>query len=175
MPLFSVDAEDIRRAAAALGREEDGLRLRRELAAELRDAVGPAVDEARGSILGMADHGIPEEGEPLRAAIAAGLSAKARLSGKAAGVRVSASKKGMPRGFANAPKRTNRAKGWRHPVPSPRLGKGVEGPLKPPVWVHQIGKPGWFDDTLRRHREQYKQAVKRVMDRTAKRISRGAR
>lgn len=175
MGLWQVDADDIRKAAETLDREQNGLQLRRELAANLRDAVRPAVDAARGAILSMSDHGLAAEGEPLRAAIASKIRAKARLTGRGAGVRVSVPKKGMPRGFANAPKRTNSAKGWRHPVPPPRLPDGVQGPLRPPVWVHQIGKPGWFDDTLRRHRKEYRQAVKRAVDSAAQRISRGAR
>lgn len=171
---WGVDAEDLRRVAARLGREADGVKLRRDLSAELRQAVEPGVADARGRILTMGAGGIPhEEGGSLRAAIAGGVKAKTRLSGTAAGVRVTASKKGMPRGFANAPKRTNRAKGWRHPVPPPRLGKGVEGPQREPKWVHQIGLPGWFDDPLKDRKNEYRRAVQRVIANAKRRIGGG--
>ena len=172
---WSVDADDLRDIATALRYEEDGVRLRRALAKELRDAVAPAVETAKSSILSMGDAGLPEEGEPLRAAIAAGVTAKTRLTSRAAGVRVAASRKGMPRDFVNAPKRTNRASGWRHPVPPPRLPKGAEGPRKAPQWVRQFGKPGWFDDPLQARAAEYRAAVERVIRDAAERIRRGAR
>lgn len=170
---WQVTADDLKDVATALKYEEDGLRLRRALAKELRQAVDPAVTEAKAGIMAMGSHGLSREGEPLRAAIARQVRAQALMSGKRAGVRVRVSKKGMPRGFVDAPKRTNR-KGWRHPVPR-RLPKGVHGPVEAPTWVTQVGAPGWFDDPMQARRSEYRRAVERVITDTAERIRRGAR
>jgi len=161
---WGVTADDLRDVATALRYEEDGLRLRRALASELRQAVAPAVTQARAEVMSIGSAGLAEKGEPLRNAVARGVRASARLSGDKAGVRVAASKKGMPRGFRNAPKRLNRAGGWRHPVFGNRE-----------VWVHQIGKPGWFDDPLQARKAQYRAAAAKVVRDTADRIQRGAR
>jgi hypothetical protein len=80
-----------------------------------------------------------------------------RLTGRVAGVRVRATKKGMPRNFANAPKRIN-AKQFRHQV----FGKG---------WVTQIGAPGFFDDPLRRDHVKYRLACRTAMDEMAAKLA----
>jgi hypothetical protein len=159
---WSVTADDLRDVGTALKYEEDGARLRRALTKELRTAVAPAVAEAKGRVMAMGTAGLPHAGEPLRAAVARRVTAQARLTGRSAGVRVRASKKGMPRGFANAPKRLNAAGGWRHPV----FGDADR-------WVDQTGAPGWFDDPLRARRAEYRQAVERAVKDMADRI-RGA-
>jgi hypothetical protein len=170
---FAVGTDDLEDVATALRYEQDGVRLRRALAKELREAVDPAVEEAKGRIMAMGSAG-RSRGGSLRAAIAGQVKAQARLSGKSVGVRVRVAKKGMPRDFVNAPKRTNREKGWRHPVPPPRLAEGAEGPLLPPKWVQQVGSPGWFDDPMQERAPEYLAAVQRVIADTADRIRRGA-
>jgi hypothetical protein len=155
-----VDSYDLKKLVAVLRTEENGKLLRRDLAKNIRRALAPAVREAKAGIMAMASAGIPAEGEPLRAAIARQVKAEARLSGRSAGARVKAKKRGMPRGFVNAPKRTNRAKGWRHPV----HGRDV--------WVHQIGRPDWFDGPMQRNKGEYRRAVIHAMGETARRISR---
>jgi len=159
---WSISADDLADAATALRYEEDGMRLRRQLAKELRRAVAPAVAEAKGRIMSMGSAGLPHEGEPLRNAIARQVKAEARLAGKTVGVRVRVSTRGMPRGFRQAPRRTNRD-GWRHPVFGNRE-----------VWVGQRGKPGWFDDPIRARRAAYRAAVERAVTDMSARI-RGAR
>ncbi|WIM97841.1 hypothetical protein ACTOB_001395 [Actinoplanes oblitus] len=161
---WRVTADDLRDVGTALRLEEDGTRLRRALTKELRTAIEPAVAEAKGRILAMGSAGLSHRGEQLRGAIARRVRAQARLAGKAAGVRVRVGKTGMPRGFANAPKRTNRHKPWRHPV----FGNTN-------TWVAQTGSPGWFDDPMREHAAEYRAAVERVITDTADRIRRGAR
>jgi hypothetical protein len=160
---WSVGADDLADIATALRYEEDGMRLRRQLAKELRQAVEPGVAAAKGQIMAMGSAGLPHDGEPLRAAIARQVKAQTRLTGKAAGVRVRVSTQGMPRGFRQAPRRTNRD-GWRHPVFGNRE-----------VWVQQRGKPGWFDDPLQARRAEYRAAVERAVAGMGARISRGAR
>jgi hypothetical protein len=169
---FSVDAGDLRDVALALAREEGGWQLRRDLAKELQQAVEPGVEHAKAGIL-AARSTRRGKGESIRAAIARQVESKVKISGRAAGVRVRALKKGMPRGFDNAPMRFNRAKGWRHPVPPPRLPKGAEGPRKPSQWVGQVGEPGWFDDPLQARRGEYRDAVQKAIDDVSARI-RGA-
>jgi hypothetical protein len=96
----------------------------------------------------------------MRAAIARQVTAEVSLNQRRAKVKVKVRKRGFPRGFTNAPKAWNMAGGWRHPV----LGQDR--------WVHQIGKPGWFDEPLRSHRAEYRAAVQAAMQRTADRIAR---
>ena len=81
------------------------------------------------------------------------------MKGRAAGVSVKARKSGMPRGFANAPKRINAQK-FRHPV----FGKDR--------WVEQVGAPGFFDHPLQRDHVAYRAACVRAIEDMADRISR---
>jgi len=156
---YRVDASDLQRLTRALRSHEDGKALRRGLTKEIRGALAPAVAEAKSAILGMSSSGLSEGGS-LRTAIARQIKAEARLSGRSAGARVKAKKRGMPRGFANAPKRTNRAAGWRHPV----YGRDA--------WVQQLGKPGWFDDSMQGNRAAYRAAVIQAMGNVARQITR---
>jgi hypothetical protein len=153
-----VDSSDLRRLGLALRVEENGKQLRRDLTKEIRRALAPAVAEARAGIMAMGSSG-PSAGVPLRAAIARQVRAEARLSGRTPGARVKAKKRGMPRGFVNAPKRTNRAAGWRHPV----YGHG---------WAQQFGRPGWFDEPMQRNKGAYRAAVIKAMGDTARRVTR---
>jgi len=160
---WQISADDLADVATALRYEEDGLRLRRQLAKELRQAVEPAVASAKAQIMSMGSAGLAHEGEPLRSAIARQVKAQTTLTAKSAGVRVRVSTRGMPRGFRQAPRRTNRDN-WRHPVFGNR-----------DVWVTQRGKPGWFDDPLNARRAEYRTRVERAVSDMAARISRGAR
>lgn len=153
------DPASFRRVAAALDDEADGREWRRELAAELHTALAPGVDAARAAVLAMPG-GLPHAGEPLRQAVAAAVTSEIRLSGASAGARIRARKRGMPRGFTNAPKRLNARRGWRHPV------------FSPDVWVTQRGEPGWFDDTLRPLRPAMRAAAERALQSRAQRIAR---
>lgn len=160
------DLDDV---AKALSYEANAPKLRRDLATQLRKAVEPAAEDARGRIKAWAVTGAAHKGGSLRAAIAAGVKTQARLSGRATGVRVRVTRPSI-RGFTSAPRRTNREKGWRHPVPPGRLPEGVEGPEKPPVWVHQEGPIGWFDNPMKERASEYAAAARRVIDDTAARI-----
>lgn len=160
---WAVGTEDLEDIGVALRYEQDGTRIRREIAAELRKAVEPAIDDAKGRILAMRSAGLAHQGEPLRTAIAAKVKAQARLSGKASGVRVRVATTPDLRGFRLAPRRTNRAAGWRHPVFGDR-----------DRWVHQTGAVGWFDDAMHANPDQYVAAVRRVIEDTAQRIRNGA-
>lgn len=157
---LSIDSEDLRDLARALSAETNGKALRRDLAKNLRAALEPAKVEVRANLMSMASAGVPVDGPPLRTAILKNMKADARLTGRSAGARLRIRKKGMPRGFNNAPKRLNRKAGWRHKV----WGRDV--------WVQQFGKPDYFDDATTRRRGEYRRAVIAAMNECARRIAR---
>lgn len=163
----SVTSEDLAHLAKILSQEEDGKKLRRELASTLRKASEPARDAARSAILSMDSGGLPHEGEPLRQAIADRIVAQARLSGRSTGATVRA--KRLKTGFIHAPRRTNAPK-WRHPVFKRVTSKGAEID----VWVDQIGKPRWFDDEMDKNRQRWRDGVEEAMNSMAERIARKA-
>lgn len=157
---LELDESSLRRLVAAFDAEDNGVKLRRDLAKHLRKAVDPAAEAARHEVLAMRSGGLAHEGESLRTAVAAQVKVNAKLSGDTVGVQVRAGSRG-PRNFRGAARRLNQPGGWRHPV------YGQSG-----VWVHQIGKPGWFDRPIRARREEYKQAVLAAMNDAADRIAR---
>ena len=150
------------RALVALGRalraEADGKQLRRDLIKELKKPLAPAVSEIKAGVMAMPASGIPSAGESLRRAVARRIKSEAKLSGRAVGVRVRARRTPAVRGFANAPKRLNSPKGWRHPV----FGRDQ--------WVSQLGKPHYFDEPLQGRRQEFRRAVIRAMDQAARRL-----
>lgn len=159
---MEVSSPDLRDLAVALKYEQDGAVMRRDLLRGLRAAVLPAVQGAKSSIMSMPSGGLRQAGGSMRSAIARQVKTEVKLSARSAKIRVKARRRGMPRGFVNAPKAYNSARGWRHPV------IGTNGQR----WVSQRGKPGWFDDPLRSRRDQYRAAVLAAMQQTADRIAR---
>lgn len=157
---LSADQQALQALAKALGAQADGKRLRRELSKSLRQALEPARQEVRAGLLGMGTAGIPVEGPPLRTTVLKQLRAETRLTGRSTGAKLRIRKRGMPRGFANAPKRLNAKKGWRHPVG----GRDV--------WVTQLGEPEYFDRPTLQHRARYRAAVLQVMNEHARHITR---
>lgn len=158
---IEVDPKSLRLLVRALRKEADGKELVRDFKRNLVAVAEPAAAAAKASILSMESHHDSQPG--LRAAIARATKVSIRTTGKRAGVAIRASKLGMPRGFRNAPKRLNAKGGWRHPV----YGRDV--------WVSQLGKPGWFDDTIATFKPEAVVAAKRAMVEIAKRISRSTR
>ncbi len=155
-----VDAQSLKRVVSALKKEADGKELARDFVRELRAVAEPALLAVRASILSMPAYGATSHSEDernLRAAVAARTKVSVRTTGRRPGVSIKASKTGMPRGFRNAPKRLSAAN-WRHPV------FGMDR------WVAQVGKPGWFDDTLRPFREPAKEAASAALHQAARRI-----
>lgn len=148
----------LKEVARALRSEEDGKTLRKDLMRELRSAMTPARQKARAAIRSMPSHS-KHKGRGLRAAIASKIQVTARVSGKTAGARIVAKRISL-REFPNAPRRTNSAAGWHHP----NFNSGTDS--------HQIGKPGWFDDSMDDARKDARRAVIAAMDATARRLSR---
>ena len=159
-PPFELRAthEGLDALARALKAEEDGKQLRKELAQNLRNALKPGADQAKSSIMGMIS--LNGSQPALRSAIAKKIRPEVKLGGRWTGARVKAFKTKNVRGFPNAPKRTNSARGWRHPV----FGNTD-------VWVQQRGKLEWFDKAFRGREGIYKQAVHDAMEDMARRIA----
>lgn len=171
LTVISTEQDALGKLVRRLARELDGKALRLELARNLRAAVKPAVDEIKAGALAMkrssssstplSKYQGPESGVSLGAAIARGIGTRVKLSGIETGVTIRASKKGMPRGFVNAPKRMNQAS-FRHPV----MGR------KGQAWVVQVGSPGYFDRPIQSKIERYRAACVAAVEEMAARIAR---
>lgn len=160
MPVeFTVEQRAFQEVSRRLLAEADGKKLRRDLGKELRKAAQPIVLEARANILALPSSARGAR-TPLRATIAREVKVQVRYSGNRTGVRIRVGKRKMPRGFANAPKRLNSGRGWRHPV----FGDYD-------TWVQQLGRPSWFHDATRGHRPEVRRAVLRAMNAALKRIA----
>jgi hypothetical protein len=160
MPVeFSVHEERLRALGRALRAEEDGKELRKELVKNMRQALKPAADEAKAAVKSMPSSGATHAGMSLRKAVAQKVAIEVRLGGRSVGAKVKAKKTPNVRGFSTAPKRLNRAKGWRHPF----FGDTER-------WYSQRGKPDWFDGPMRAGKSRYRQAVIDAMEATARKI-----
>lgn len=159
MPIeLTVEQQALQSLARAVKAEADGKQLRRDLTRNMRAALEPAKEQARSNLMGIASAGL-NRGTPLRTTVAQQMKAEARLSGRTIGARLRVRRKGMPRGFNNAPKALSNPKGWRHQV----FGGGV--------WVQQVAvPPEWFDRATREHRDSSRDAVLEAMDDMAGRI-----
>ncbi|MER6956007.1 hypothetical protein [Streptomyces sp. NPDC000618] len=161
-PPFSLGVETHEGLAAltrAIRAEEDGKQLRKELAANMRDALRPGAAEAKSSIMSASSAGLPTA-PALRSSIARKIRPEVKLGGRWSGARVKAFKTKNVRGFPNAPKRMNRAGGWRHPVYGNRE-----------IWVQQHGKVDWFDRSFEGREGVYKAAVEAAMENMAERLA----
>lgn len=150
----------LRDLGRALRSAEDGKDLRRELLKNIRAAAGPARQAARASIRSLHSAGHP--GRSIRSAIAQKVQVVAKTSGKTVGARIVANTTPGVRGFRHAPRRFNSARGWFHPE-----FDGTE--------VHQVGKPGWFDDPIQKYKPEYRRAVVDAINTTANKIARKVR
>ena len=156
---LSVEQQALNALARALNEEADGKKLRRELAANMRKAIEPAMSEVRSNLMSMSTGGVQSAGPPLRTEVLRSMKAEARLTGRQTGARIRMRKAHGARGFALAGRRLNRAKGWLHEV----FGRsGSE--------VRQYGEPDYFDRPTVERRAHYRQAVLDAMNAMARRI-----
>jgi hypothetical protein len=154
---------DLKDLARALKAEEDGKQLRKDLVKNLREAVDPAVKQAKASVKAMPSKG--HAGLQLRRDVARRVGVQVRLGGRTVGVKVRTTATKV-RGFTNAPRLLNTPKGWRHP----NIGAGRRGQAD---WVAQRStRPGWFDDPMRAGEPRYRRAVTRAVEDMANRIAR---
>ncbi|MFE2243912.1 hypothetical protein ACFXCU_30935 [Streptomyces virginiae] len=154
----TVTHEGLDALVRAVRAEQDGKQLRKELAKNMREALKPAAVQAKSGIMAMGSTG-PGTAPALRSAIAKKIRPEVKLGGNWSGARIKAFKTRNVRGFANAPKRTNRARGWRH------LTYGRE------PWVQQHGKTQWFDHAMEGDTNRYTAAVHEAMEAMARRIA----
>jgi hypothetical protein len=157
---ISCTVEGLEALGRALKAEEDGKQLRKELAANLRAALQPAADMAKGNIMGMRSVHGAGHGPGLRQAIAKKVRPEIKLGGMWSGARVKAKKTPNIRNFKNAPRRTQRPGGWRT-----RSWGDNEN------WRVQIGKYEWFDRAMRGRDDFYKQKILDAMEAMAQRIA----
>lgn len=139
--------QNLRAISNALKAEEDGKQLRKELTRNMREALKPGATDAKSAIMSMAS-ATPHGGPALKSSIARKIRPEVRITGKFPGAKIKAFKTPNLRGFTNAPKRTNRASGWRHPVYGNRE-----------VWAQQHGKAKWFDRAFEGQDGHYRRAV----------------
>ena len=151
--------QNLRNLSNALRAEEDGKELRKELTRNMREALKPGAVRAKSSIMSMAS-ATPHDGPALKSSIARKIRPEVRISGKFPGAKIKAFKTKNLRNFPNAPKRTNRASGWRHPVYGNRE-----------QWVQQHGKVKWFDHAFEGQRNTYEHAVKSALANMVNRIA----
>lgn len=163
---FTVDQRALKAVMKAIRQEEDSKQLRKDLVGDIKDALTPLQEKVRASILSMESGGLGHEGGGLEEAIAEKIVIEVRTGGRATGAGLKAKRKGMPRGFEHAPRRTN-AKKWRHPV-YPRV---TSGGVAVDVWVDQVGKPRWFDDTIRDNRTEFTEHIRAAIVKMARRLA----
>src|SRR5690242_2323029 len=104
-----VDGKQLAKVVRALKKESDGKELARDLVRELRAIGAPALQAVRASILSMSSRSEVQPG--LRTTVARETRLSVRSTGKRPGISIYVRKTGMPRGFRNAPKRLNDARG----------------------------------------------------------------
>lgn len=153
-----ITQEGLEALIRAIGREDDGKALRKDLAKNMREALKPPVAAAKSSIMSMAST-TPHPGPALRPQIAKKIRAEVKLTGRWTGARVRARRTHNVRNFANAPKRTQRAT-WR----TQSFGRDDS-------WREQHGKVKWFDAAMAADRIKYVAAAHQAMEDMAARIA----
>ncbi|MFF2331926.1 MULTISPECIES: hypothetical protein [unclassified Streptomyces] len=143
----------------AIRAEEDGKQLRKDLAKNMRTSLLPAASMAKSGIMAMSSAG-PATSPALRAGIARKIRPEVKLGGRWSGARIKAFKTKNLRHFPNAPKRTNRPRGWRHLVYG-----------RPDSWVTQHGKTKWFDHAMTGVEPNARTAVEQAMEDMARRLA----
>lgn len=160
---LTIDQRALQAVRAALMAEADGKQLRKELVAELKDAVQPAVSAVQGKLQSIPHASAAASNPPLGSYLAARVKPQVKLSGRQTGVAIRIQQTPKLRGFAMAARRLNRSS-WRHKV----FGKDV--------WVEQTSPiPGYFDETLQAGKEKYRQAVLDALEKAARRIAERSR
>lgn len=151
--------EGLQALTRAIRAEADGKQLRKDLAKNMRTALKPAAADAKSAIMAMGSAGLGSA-PALRSSIARKIRPEVKLGGQWTGARIKAFKTKNIRGFANAPKRTNRSRGWRHLV----YGRDNS-------WVTQHGKTKWFDHAMDGIETNAREAVHEAMEDMARRLA----
>lgn len=154
---LSLDQLALERIDLAMKQEQDGKQLKRDLGKQLKQAVEPAIPAIRSELMSMGGAISVQPG--LRVSVAMALKTAVRYSGPAPGVRVSISRKGMPRGFSDAARRINQG-AWLHPL------WGRSGTA-----IMQVGVEGFFDRPLKERQPEMREAVEQAIEAMAQRIA----
>jgi hypothetical protein len=152
-------------------------KLKRELRRNFRAAAAPLVEDVKNSILAMPSHHAGQLREEVAGTVVL------RTSFSSAGVRVNIDSLGarMPPGKGTLPHHLDSDKGWNHPVypRGPRFTlrrsrdrkyRHLKEHLKPLVkqgawtWVHQEGKPGWFERPITDGAREFRNAALAAID-----------
>lgn len=169
-----VSSSDLADLAVAIKYEADGAVMLRDLRRNLRAAAKPAETQAKSSIMSMPSTGLRNVGGSLRSSIRREIKTDTKLTARKAQVKIKVRKRTV-RNFLNPAKRLNSSRPWRHPVfPWRKEGDTfVNLPRSEWTWASQESpKPGWFDDAIRAHRNEYEAAVRKAMNYAADRIAR---
>jgi len=154
-----VDSDMLSILGKKMRAEADGKQLRKDLIADIRQAVAPGVSAVQDRLRSIPSAGTASSGPALGSYLAARVKPQVRLSGRSTGVAIRVGQTPNLRGFTFAAKRLNRA-GWKHPV----FGHDV--------WVHQDSPiQGYFDDTLAADHDKYRAAVLAAVNKMARRIA----
>lgn len=152
--------------------------LKRELRRNFKAAAEPVIGDVEQSILLMPSHHDGTLRRQVAKTVAAGTSFTA------AGVRVQIDSNGakMPAGKGTLPHHLDSEKGWNHPVHGGRgaeavalmsrriLGKGHGGHGRRWTWVHQIGKPQWFERPIAQNAREFQNAAQRAIAETERHL-----
>jgi hypothetical protein len=159
---LTVDQRAIVAVRKAMAAEEDGKALRRDLLRDIRAAVAPAAPELQAAVRQIPSNDPPASPD-LRDAVARQIKVGASLGGRNPGATIKVGTKQDPRGFRFAGRRLNNPKGWRHPV----FGR------EDAAWVQQYGRRGvrWFEPTILKNRNEYRDGVRKAVDAMAERIA----
>lgn len=151
------------KALAVRLREADP-RLRNELRRNFRKSAEPVVRKVQASILSMpvTRGGSPPGRVPLRAAIARTVTSSVRITAQGVQVDIVSLGSRMPTGEGNMAAHVNARRGWGHPV-FQRRGRD-------PVWVREVGKPGWFQNPVTGSARDFQDGAQAAMDETKRKL-----
>jgi len=155
---ISVEAEAMRQLGQAFRREADGKALRKDLTKQINSAVAPGVSAVQGVLRAIPHPSAAQSSPSLGTYLASRVKVQVRYAGRSTGVAVRIGETSNLRKFRLAGRYLNR-QSWRHRV----FGHNV--------WVTQRSHiPGYFDDTLARDRDKYRDAVVDALGEMARRL-----
>jgi hypothetical protein len=160
--------------------------LKRELRRNFRAAAEPVLGDVEQSILLMPSHHDGTLRRQVARTVAVGTSFTA------AGVRVQIDSNGakMPPGKGTLPHHLDSGEGWNHPVYArgPRFTlrssrarryRWMAAGKRPLVkqgawtWVHQEGKPGWFERPIADNAREFRDAALKAIDAVQRELGAG--
>jgi len=136
--------------------------LRRNMRERLTAEAEPLVRKTKESILTMR---AKSQARTFRGEIANTVSSRVRAGGSRVTIEIRADGRMMPPGMTLLPGWTDLARGWGHPV----FAHGTN--RRKWHWVHQTGKPGWFERPLLESRTNLKAAVQAAIDDTTRKLT----